>query len=379
VSLAVANPPADRPMAAGLVPALGALVIGECLVDLAPEPPTGPDRHGAQQGRVETEALRFVAFPGGSPANVAVGLARLGVPSYFGGRLSRVAFGPVLREHLARNAVDLRHAVDAAEPPTLAVVTLDDRGRASYVFYGPESADWQWSLEQLPFENGARAGPAPAELGLAVVHTGSLLTVFEPAATVIPSWLRRVRQRGDVVTSFDPNVRVTLVSDADAYRARVENLVSSSHIVKASSEDMAGIYRPGPGTLADGEALKSSFVERTAEHWLGLGAHLVVVTAGEEGAAAFHSRGWRAQEHPPAIEVKDTIGAGDAVTSTLLAYLYARSLLAPDAVADLGEEDMREALHQGVAASAFTCTRWGADPPRSVELAQYLAALTGQR
>jgi len=280
----------------------------------------------------------------------------------------------VLRHHLAGNGVDLRYSVDAPEPPTLAVVTLDDRGRPSYTFYGPETADWQLSAGDLPFGTGTGPGPEPAELGLAVVHTGSLLTTLEPSATVIEPWLQRVRLRNDIVISFDPNVRADLVSDPKRYLARMETLIASSHIVKASTEDIGGIY----STNAGEEDLSSPCIGEIATRWLELGARLVVLTAGEQGAAAFHCRGWRARERPPRVAVKDTIGAGDAVTSALLAYLSSEGLLTPKGVANLSEEQVREALHRAVAASAFTCTRWGGDPPTSAELAQWLADLAAR-
>ena len=66
-----------------------------------------------------------------------MGLARLGVRTTFAGRFSRASFGPWLRQHLASNDVDLSLSVDAAEPATLAVVTLDAQMQASYTFYGP--------------------------------------------------------------------------------------------------------------------------------------------------------------------------------------------------------------------------------------------------
>ncbi len=97
-------------------------------------------------------------MPGGSPANVAVGLARLGVPTSFAGRLSSNGFGPWLRSHLEANGVDLALAVHADEPATLALVTLDQAVGETYSFYGPETADWQWRPDELPAP--ARFGPS---------------------------------------------------------------------------------------------------------------------------------------------------------------------------------------------------------------------------
>src|ERR1700682_842834 len=87
------------------------VVLGEAVVDLVPI--------GTASG-----PLTMAAHPGGSPANVAVGLARMEVPTAFAGRLSAAGFGPWLRAHLAGNGVDLSLAVPAAEDCSLAVVTL---------------------------------------------------------------------------------------------------------------------------------------------------------------------------------------------------------------------------------------------------------------
>jgi fructokinase len=327
------------------------LVVGECLVDLAPAPPPA----------AVTKARHFVGLPGGGPANTVLGLARLGVRTSFAGRFSRTGFGPWLRQHLATNGVDLSLCVEAAEPATIALVDLDGQGRASYTFYGPETADWHWRPEDLP----AVPRATPEGLGICAVHTGSLATTFEPGATVLARWLEELRHHGRVLVSFDPNVRPTLVEDLPAFRRRVEGIVGSAHLVKASDEDVQTIY---PGT----DALEA------ASQWLASGANLVVVTQGASGATALHRSGWRARCAPPPVEVADTIGAGDSFTAALLVSLAAQDLLSPAAVGQAGPAQLAAALVQAVAASAFTCTRSGADPPDAVELAAFVerSALT---
>jgi fructokinase len=278
-----------------------------------------------------------------------VGLARLGVGTGFAGRFAVDGFGPWLREHLSSNGVDLSFSVEATEPATLAVVVLDGAGRASYTFYGPETADWQWSAGELP--------AVPGRFG--AVHTGSLVATFEPGASVLAAWLESVRSAGEAVVSLDPNVRRRLVSDPSAYRERLERLTSCAHIVKASDEDLAAVY---PGEE----------VEAVAGAWLSGGAALVVVTEGECGATAFHASGERSGWAPPAVEVADTIGAGDAFSAALLARFASEGALSPSGIFDLGKDDLDLALRQAVAASAFTCTRPGADPPTLGELNEFL-------
>ncbi len=108
-------------------------VIGEALIDLVP---------GAGPGQ-------FVAHPGGSPFNVAVGCARLEVPTALFARLSDTAFGRQLRTAAEAEGLDLTHAINAGEPTTLAVVSLDSQARATYDFYVDGTADWQWTTEEL--------------------------------------------------------------------------------------------------------------------------------------------------------------------------------------------------------------------------------------
>jgi fructokinase len=295
-------------------------------------------------------------MPGGSCANVAVGLARLGVRTAFAARLAANGFGPWLRQYFTDNGIDLSLSVEATEPATLAVVTLDNQGRASYTFYGPETADWQWSERELPAPNRAALGAH----GLAAVHTGSLAIAFEPGGHVLAQWLAKLREDNDVLICFDPNMRSLPGNDDVAYRERLEGVVASSHVVKASNEDVEAMY---PGSVP----------RDAAEKWLSAGASLVIITQGADGATAWHRNGFTAHLSPPSIKVADTIGAGDAFSSGLLAYLASRGLLHPDGVAQAAPAQLEAALAQAVAASAFTCTRPGGDPPDARELEAFVA------
>jgi fructokinase len=297
----------------------------------------------------------LVALPGGGPANIAVGLARLEVPCDFAGRFSRAGFGPWLRQNMADNGLDLRFSVDADEAATLALVTLDGEGRASYTFYGPTTADWQWAAGELPdLEDQDTTGPA-----VKAVHTGSLALALEPGASVIAAWLTDLRRHSRVLISFDPNVRPGFVSELSAYRERLTAVIRSAHIVKASTDDLDAVY---PGTAP----------RSVAEEWLSLGVPLVVITEGPDGATAYHRSGASTHRRPPAINLADTIGAGDAFTSAFLAYFSNHRLLSPEAISGLTEAELSSSLGEAVTASAFTCSRLGADPPSRVELAHFV-------
>ena len=156
-------------------------------------------------------------------------------------RLSGDTFGRVLRRHAERNRVDLRASAAATEPTTLAVVSLDEEGRASYDFYLDATADWQWSAEEL-----ARLPDQTT-----ILHTGSLASWTPPGGDLIATLVRRVRAAGEIVLSYDPNVRPRLLGAPERGQALVERNVAAAHVVKASDEDLRWLYPDKwPATVA---------------------------------------------------------------------------------------------------------------------------------
>src|SRR4051812_33179634 len=149
-------------------------VVGEALVDLV----------GQRGGRT------FAAHPGGSPANVALGLARLGVPVRLTTRLGQDAFGQMIRSHLEASGVVVDPGPEPRSPTSLAIATLA-AGVASYDFR------IDWDVAELP--------PLPVEVRC--LHTGSLATVLPPGDRAVIDLVRRERERGRVTVSYDPNVR----------------------------------------------------------------------------------------------------------------------------------------------------------------------------
>lgn len=301
-------------------------VLGEALVDLVGDGAT------------------FHATAGGSPANVAVGLGRLGVPVAMMARISTDRFGERLRQHLVCNGVDERFVVVADEPTTLAIANLDAGKPPDYQFYLAGTADWQWRPEELP-------EPLPEDI--VALHAGSLALAVPPGAAVLEEVLRRERDRGAVTISFDPNVRPQVSPDVVVARPWVERLVALAHVVKVSEEDLAWLY---PG----------SDCGEVAELWRSLGPGLTVVTMGGDGAVAYGARGGRAGAPAPQVEVVDTVGAGDAFTSALLQGLHGKGCLGePDrqAIEALSGQDLAWLLTRACTAASLTCARPGADPP----------------
>jgi fructokinase len=303
-------------------------VIGETILDL-----TGPAENGAS-----------IARPGGSPMNVAIGLARLGQPTAFVGRLSDDLIGTVLRRHLERSKVDLRHVLYATDPSTVSLVELAD-GQARYEF-SAHGADFQWTPTELMF----MPGDAKA------VHFGSLASWLPPGDVAIAGLVARLRRGRSCLISFDPNVRPALLPDVRAARRKVEQSVSVSHVVKASEEDLAWLY-------------PTESVDAVARRWLDIGARLVVVTKGAEGATAWTGRQSPVSRRACPVPVSDTIGAGDAYMSGLLDGLARRGLLAPEALAELGDSETVAAMLDDAALIAgITVSRAGADPPWRAEV-----------
>ncbi|MFF0502083.1 carbohydrate kinase [Streptomyces fimicarius] len=301
------------------------LVIGECVADIV---------------RLPGEADRV--HPGGSPANVAYGLARLGHDTTLLTQLGQDGHGRLVRDHLTAAGVEVR-TDDATGPTPSAAVALDDQGHATYAF------DVDWTL-----------GPVALDRAPLHVHTGSIAAVVEPGAATVLAAVESLRAGATV--SYDPNVRPELMGEHAPAVARVEGCVALSDVVKASDEDLRWLH-------PDEEA------ERVAERWLAAGPALVLVTRGGAGAFALFDGG-RADVEALPVTVADTVGAGDAFMSGTLHALAARHLLGPDARERLRVVDrdtVADVLRHAVASAAVTVSRAGANPPGPDELREALA------
>lgn len=306
-------------------------VVGEALIDLV----------GAPGGRT------FTAHPGGSPANVAVGLSRLGNDVTLATRFGDDAFGRILRDHLADGAVDVRILPGQERATSLAIATLDPQGSAEYDF----RIAWD------------AAEPPALDPACRAVHTGSLATALRPGADMVEAFLAAESARGAVTLSLDPNVRPSLVDSPKDARAGVERQAALVDVVKASTEDVAFLY---PGVP----------VAEVARRWLALGPAVVVVTHGGEGAYAVTASGSAERDAIP-VDVVDTVGAGDAFTAGLLDWLAREDLLGGDRrtrLRSLGGAGLRELLRAAVITSGLTCAHQGADPPTRAEVESVIQA-----
>jgi len=299
-------------------------VIGEALLDMVQVEPHGP----------------FVAKPGGGPLNIAVGLARLGHPTELKARLSTSPLAAVIRDHAMNNNVGLASCVDTPDQTTLAFAALDDDGRATYEFYVQGTADWGWTSDEL----------AGLPTGTVALHTGSLAAAVAPGADVLLELWQQLAAEGELLLSYDPNVRPDLAGSRASAVQRVERFVGSSHLVKASDEDLSWLY-PDAGCLD------------VARRWSTMGPELVVMTRGVDGCFAVKASGELVELTGVRVDVVDTIGAGDSFEAGLLSGLADRSWLAPGAIARQPVEALRAVLQTAIDVSAMTCERAGADPP----------------
>jgi fructokinase len=306
-------------------------VAGEALVDLVPAP--------------VGEYLEIA--PGGSPANVAVGLARLGVPARLLARIADDPLGRRVRAHLETNGVLLDHAVAAREQTSMALVTVGADGGPTYDFRVAGTADWQWTDDELA---DALDGPVVA------LHSGSLALTTPPGAAALRALVARAAATATI--SYDPNARPLLMGSPADVLAGVHELLAVADVVKVSEEDL-GWLLPGRSP-AD-----------VLEDWVARGPALVAVTLGGDGVLAATASGVRARRPGVPVEVVDTVGAGDTFSAALLAGLHRRDLLGAarrPALRALDGPTVDALLDAAARAAAITCSRRGADPPTRAEL-----------
>jgi fructokinase len=267
---------------------------------------------------------------GGSAANVAVALARLGRDVRFATSFADDPRGRMVAAHLRDAGVRLANEPHSVARTSTAVATLGDDGAANYEF------DLEWVLS-----------PPVVEATPAAIHVCSLGAVLSPGSEVVDDTVSRFR--GRTLVSYDINARPVITGTGPDLVERVERVVASSDLVKASDEDLVALY---PSlSLAD-----------AAHGMLERGPAAVVVTLGGEGAVWF-SRTAEVKVSSVAVSVADTIGAGDTFSAALVDGLLGRGELA-----GLDEAAVQEVLTRAVRAAAVTVSRPGADPPYAHEL-----------
>lgn len=312
--------------------------MGEILIDFLPI---------EEDGRT----VGFRMHPGGSPFNVAVGLARLGRPTAFASKVSSDLFGRYLLEYTESQGIDTRFVVSSNAQSTLAFVAMEG-GEPAYAFYNEGMAGTLLTPEEVP---------AALFDETAILHFGSISLLSGTTPAAVLSTVERLK--GHALLSFDPNLRPGLVQDEKAYRDLLDRLAGLADVIKLSASDLQW-FAPG------------STVEQAAAALAARGPALVAITQGGRGVLAV--RGGDRWEIPSFdVQVVDTVGAGDAFSSGLLAGLADRNIVSRDALEGASVEDIAATLRFAVAVSALTCTRAGSDPPSRDEVARFTGASAG--
>lgn len=312
------------------------LCCGEALIDMIPTPTT----EGADG---------FVPHSGGAVFNTAIALGRLGVEVGFLTGLSTDLFGQQLAADLAASKVDASFAIRSDLPTTLAFVRLEN-GQATYTFYDENTAGRSLHPDNLP------------DLPETVVtlYVGGISLISEPCADFYAALVAREATSRTIM--LDPNIRPGFIANADRYRDRLERMISVCDILKVSDEDLDWIV---PGD--------ASHVAK-AEDLLNAGPKCIIVTRGGAGAVAVSAHFGRVDVAAQAVQVVDTVGAGDTFNAGVLARLARGGRLDKQKISALSSKDLEDALRMGAAVAAITVSRAGANPPWAEELGAEIKA-----
>lgn len=284
------------------------------------------------------DSTGFTKAPGGAPANVAVGVSRLGVTSGFIGKVGEDPFGDFLKKCLDDNNVDTKQLMfDKNARTTLSYVALKPDGDRDCMFYRNPGADMLLSAEELDV--------AYYE-GASVFHFGSI-SLGSPVSEKATLKAIDYAKSNGLVISYDPNLRLNLWDDEEFCRQKINEGFSFADVVKISDEEYPFITN-------------TNSPEACAEYILSKGCKLVIVTLGADGC--FYSDG-KTSGYIPGVTVKaiETTGAGDAFVAGLLYGLFGRLKTNPDNALVI-DNDLIEKIKFANCAGALTTTKIGAIP-----------------
>jgi len=307
------------------------ITLGELLIDFVP----------TVSGVTLIEAPAFKKAPGGAPANVAVGLSRLGVPTGFMGKVGDDAFGHFLAQTLDQASVDISALRFSAEARTaLAFVSLRADGEREFMFYRHPSADMLYAPDEVDGDYIRSAH---------ILHYGSISLITEPSRSATLRAVETARAAG-LRISYDPNLRLNLWPDAEAAKRGLLSGWPLAQVIKVSEEELAFL------TGADLTGLQDlSGLEQTARTLWHPDLRLLVVTCGKAGSK-YLTPNFCGEAPGFAVKAIDTTGAGDGFVAGLLKGLHEH----PNA--DQDESLLREICRYANAVGAITTTERGAIP-----------------
>jgi len=288
---------------------------------------------------ISQKDLEFIGFPGGSPYNSSIAIARLEVPGQYLGRVSTDMFGIQLMDHLEKNRVGTELVMRTDDASTLSFVQKQPDGQAEYAFFANQTADKFWKAEEMA------AVKLPEDTK--IIHFGSISLSQEPCGTVLSDFL--INRCSKYLLSFDPNIRPSLVPDKEVYLKRFEKLCSVCSLVKLSDEDIQWLY----------PALS---IDEAVQKILGFGTALVALTEGKKGARLITVKNNIAS---PLFDlpVADTIGAGDTFHGSMLSWLHKRGFFTRKQLGNLTEKELSKLGDYANKAAGINCSRSGCNPP----------------
>jgi fructokinase len=317
-----------------------AICIGELLIDFV----------STTTDVTLAECPGFAKAPGGAPANVAVGLAKLGVDSGFIGKVGDDPFGDFLRRTLEGNRVDTSHLISGAGcRTTLAFVATRSDGKKDITFYRNPGADMLLTPDEID-ETYIQSA--------ALFHYGSVSLSHSPSRDATLKAIRCAKESGAFM-SYDPNLRLMLWDNPDDAKRWIWEVMPYANVVKLAEEEWEFIT--GTPDLSSGSV-----------RILGTGVNLVVVTRGERGC--YYNNGVvQGDVDGFQVEVIDPLGAGDGFVAAMLtqlmqAYGDARKPISLD------DDQLRAIMTYANAAGALTTQKVGVIPalPTSAEIEAFL-------
>jgi fructokinase len=305
------------------------LICGEALYDVFIDPMNADVRR----------KVELTAKPGGSPFNVAIGLARLGCPSSLATEIAQDTLGRNLEAKLRVEGVHCDFLRRTAKATPLAMVDVNPSGTPSYAFHG---------LDELLFYPDMTLVRNHWK-DLVGIHVGSIPIVSRSSSEPLLALLAEAPAK--VLVSFDPNVRLTIEPDVKRWRKAVDRFRALAHMIKVSEEDLTNLFGPD----ADQESI--------AKSWLTHRCSLVAVTRGAFGATYYsRSSGTITVEAVPVV-VADTVGAGDSFQAAMMAWLLENRHASPGELAGLSATQLRALGQFATQAASATCRHRGPEFP----------------
>lgn len=327
--------------------------LGEALIDFV----------AIESGVGVGDASGFVRAPGGAPANVAVGVARLGRSCAFLGKVGDDPFGHFLADTFAGAGVDIGGMVFSEQFRTgLAFVSLTAGGERDFCFFRNPSADMTYAPTELDSTRIASAK---------IFHFGSISQIDEPSGTTTLAAAEQARSNGTIL-SYDPNLRPPLWQSLETARQTILETLSLADMVKVSEEELGFLFlnRAPDVTLTEEE--REGCIRQFHERYGSV--ELLMVTRGAQGCCWSTRHGLRGALPGLQVDVVDTTGAGDGFLAGVMLGLLKGDHTTPLALGQIGAEEWWAIFRFANGVGALTTTRKGAIPalPTEAEVSAFL-------